>query len=202
MKGIWQNFKIMKAALKGLNRKEFADTTRKVKKMREELEIIQTQMRSTTSTSDMFEAEKDIRQKLKKWSMVEESIFKQRSRVQWLKLGDSNTAYFFANMKKRTSQNQIKLLTAEDGNLIRTTAGIEQEIMGFYKRFLGNSSSSLPAVDPAVMRQGPILTENQQLQLISPFTSDDVFKKLQGLMIGKLHGAMDSMHDFIRKHRL
>lgn len=61
--------------------------------MREELATIQVQMRSTASTTDMFEIEKNIRQKLENWSMIEESIYKQKSRVQWLKLGDFNTTF-------------------------------------------------------------------------------------------------------------
>nr|XP_016464685.1 PREDICTED: uncharacterized protein LOC107787606 [Nicotiana tabacum] len=157
--------------------------------MREELATIQAQMRNTTSNVNMCEAAKAIRQKLEKWSMIKESIFKKRSRVQWLKLGDSNTTLFFASMKGRTSQNQIRLLTAEDANIIRTTVGIEQEIVGFYKRFLRISSSSLPAIDPTVMRKGPVLTRNQQLQLISPFTSDDMFKSLQGIDDSKALGG-------------
>ncbi|XP_075088341.1 uncharacterized protein LOC142170347 [Nicotiana tabacum] len=189
MECIWQNLKKVKVALKGLNRKESVGTTIKVKQMREQLANIQAQMRSTASTIDMFEAEKSIRQKLEKWSMIEESISKHKSRVQWLKLGDSNTAFFFASMKGRASQNQIKILIVDDGSLIKTAAGIEQEIVCFYKRLLGNSASRLPAIDPNVMKQGPVLTRNQQLQLISPFTSDDVFKALQGIDDSKAPSA-------------
>ncbi|XP_009592517.1 uncharacterized protein [Nicotiana tomentosiformis] len=108
MKGIWYNLKIVKATLKGLNRKEFADITTHVKTMRDELATIQAAMRNTTTNVDVFEAEKAIRQKLEKWSMIEKSIFKKRSRVQWLKLGDSNTTFFFCQHEREnlTKSNQ------------------------------------------------------------------------------------------------
>ncbi|XP_019237273.1 PREDICTED: uncharacterized protein LOC109217477 [Nicotiana attenuata] len=115
MKGIWQNLRNVKAALKSLNRKEFASTTNKVQQPRETLASIQAQMRTTTAPADMFDTEKITKQQLEKWSKIEENIYKQRSRVQWLKLGDSNTAFFFTSMKGRTTQNQIKLLTTDDG---------------------------------------------------------------------------------------
>lgn len=70
---------------------------------REELENMQAQMRQTTLSRDMFEAEKKARKELEKWSTIEEGIYKQKSRVQWLKLGDSNTTFFFANMKGRAA---------------------------------------------------------------------------------------------------
>lgn len=47
--------------------------------------------------------------------MVEETIAKQKSRVKWLQLGDSNSAYFFACMKNRTATNQIRRLVTTDG---------------------------------------------------------------------------------------
>lgn len=70
MWSIWQNLKCVKAALKGLNKKEFVDTTKKVQKLRGDLESIQAQMRNTASSADMFETEKDIRLQLEKWSMI------------------------------------------------------------------------------------------------------------------------------------
>ncbi|MCD7470631.1 hypothetical protein HAX54_010614 [Datura stramonium] len=42
--------------------------------------------------------------------LVEETIVKQQSRVQWLKLGDANTVYFYACFKSRSSQNHITRL--------------------------------------------------------------------------------------------
>ncbi|XP_070002866.1 uncharacterized protein [Nicotiana sylvestris] len=181
MKGIWYNLKKVKFALKSLNRKEFACTTSKVQQLRETLASIQAQMRTTTTPTDMFDTEKITKQQLEKCSKIEESIYKQRSRVQWLKLGDSNTAFFFASMKVRAAQNQIKLLTADDGRLIKTPEGIEQEEVGFYRGLLGRSTNSIPAINPSIMRKGPGITRSQQLQLISLFTKEDMVQALQGI---------------------
>lgn len=104
---IWQNLKSVKAALKGLNKKEFVDTTKKVQKLRGDLESVQAEMRNTTSTADMFETEKDIRMQLEKWSMIKESAYKQKLSVQWLKLGDT-TDFFFASMKGRPHRIRSK----------------------------------------------------------------------------------------------
>lgn len=42
-----------------------------------------------------IEEERGIMKELNKWSKIEEDIYKQKSRVQWLKLRDDNTRYFF-----------------------------------------------------------------------------------------------------------
>ncbi|XP_075079919.1 uncharacterized protein LOC142165216 [Nicotiana tabacum] len=73
--------------------KEFVSTTSKVQQLRETLANIQAQMRTTTTPEDMFEIERNTKQQLKKWSKIEESIYIQRSRIQWLQLGDSNIAF-------------------------------------------------------------------------------------------------------------
>lgn len=36
---------------------------------------------------------RELQQQLEKWSKVEESAMQQKSRAQWLTLGDANTAY-------------------------------------------------------------------------------------------------------------
>ncbi|XP_019255013.1 PREDICTED: uncharacterized protein LOC109233583 [Nicotiana attenuata] len=103
MKDIWHNLKSVKVALKSLNKREFTSTTNEVQQLREELANIQAQMRTTTTIADMFESERNAKNQLEKWSTIEESIYRQRSRIQWLQLGDTNTAFFFASMKGRAA---------------------------------------------------------------------------------------------------
>lgn len=68
--------------------------------------------------------------------MVEESIAKLKSRVQWLKLGDANTAYFYACLKNRQAQNQIRSLKISAGQLLQKAKYIEEEVLGFYRGYL------------------------------------------------------------------
>lgn len=56
-------------------------------------------MRTYDQDPHNFEVEKDLRSQLEKCDLIEESIYKQKSRVQWLKFEKSNSAYFFASIK-------------------------------------------------------------------------------------------------------
>ena len=42
---------------------------------------------------------------------AEEGFLKQKSRVQWLKLGDQNTSFFHKAVKARNARNAIKVIT-------------------------------------------------------------------------------------------
>ncbi|XP_019103270.1 uncharacterized protein LOC109133844 [Beta vulgaris subsp. vulgaris] len=52
---------------------------------------------------------------LKKWLNIEESIYKQKSRIQWLQAGDSNNKVFFTAMKERQAWNSIDVLYSRTG---------------------------------------------------------------------------------------
>lgn len=71
----------------------------KIQNIRNKLNKLQEQMRDIIHSTGKYEGEKELKKQLEKCSIIEESIYRQKSTVQWLKLGDSNTAYFYANTK-------------------------------------------------------------------------------------------------------
>lgn len=73
--------------------------------------------------------------------MVEESIAKQKSRVQWLNLGDANTAFYHACVKNRQARNNIGRLTDSNGDIIQSPEEVKAEILKFYKGLPGSSLS-------------------------------------------------------------
>ncbi|XP_019225690.1 PREDICTED: uncharacterized protein LOC109207257 [Nicotiana attenuata] len=133
---------------------EFKKVKGKITTIRKELNDIQGRMKIANPTSNLFEEEKELLLQLEKWDKIEESIYKQKSRVQCLKLGDTNSAY---------------------------GKSIEAEVIGFYKNLLGTAKGSILAIHPGWIRNGPVLTRRKQLQLITPFTKEDVMDALRGI---------------------
>ncbi|KAH0746203.1 hypothetical protein KY285_007860 [Solanum tuberosum] len=131
--------------------------------------------------------------------MIEENIYKQKSRVQWLKLGDDNNAYFFASMKGRKAQNQITMLTIEDDTVIREATYITKEAVGFYKKLLGQCNNHMQATQPEMLKDGPILTREQQLFLILPFKETDVKATLMSIGDSKAPGEDGFNSYFFKK---
>ncbi|KAH0639210.1 hypothetical protein KY285_035796 [Solanum tuberosum] len=106
MMRVWQKLKKVKQGLKCLNKIEFQGVEMRIKMFRQQLHDIQRAMRQPREPLSMIETERETKMNLEKWLKVEESIMRQKSRVQWLKLGDGNTAYFHDSLRNRIAQNR------------------------------------------------------------------------------------------------
>lgn len=53
-----------------------------------------------------------------KWNSLEDKILQQRSKVDWIKKGDSNNAYFYATIKTKSKQRSMDMLQKEDGTIL------------------------------------------------------------------------------------
>ncbi|KAH0647664.1 hypothetical protein KY285_032912 [Solanum tuberosum] len=130
---------------------------------------------------DKKDQEKALKQQLEKWSLIEESAMRQKSRVQWLNLGDANTSYFFAYMKNRLAQNTITSLTTAACISVYSQEEIEKEAITFYQELLGQNAPRLPSVDKQIIKEGGKLNREQQLNLAAPVTKEEVKFSLQGI---------------------
>ncbi|XP_019230433.1 PREDICTED: uncharacterized protein LOC109211357 [Nicotiana attenuata] len=176
---VWKKLKMLKIKLKQLNSQDFNSTGQRIQTTKVKLEGIQDQMFGPGIDIDIVAQEKEAKMELAKWLEIKESIMKQKSRVKWLKLGDSNTAYFHAYVKNRQATNYIGRLINSTGQILMKANEVETEILKFYKQLLGTSATQLPAVNTEVMQQGYDLSRQQQLQLIRPVTGDEIKQAFQ-----------------------
>jgi len=63
----------------------------------------------------------------------EEIMEKQRSRIDWVKDGDRNTALFQAKARERAKRNKISVLKRDDGSLATSQDELESVAIEFYK---------------------------------------------------------------------
>lgn len=78
MKSIWTKLKDLKPRLKTLNNEEFKSITLKIEQARSELHHIHKQMASQYSDF-LLDQEKTMLTKLEKWSLIDDSVLKQKS---------------------------------------------------------------------------------------------------------------------------
>ncbi|XP_070035530.1 uncharacterized protein [Nicotiana tomentosiformis] len=179
LQGVWNKLKRVKQVIKGLNTQHYKGVEDKIKVIRRELQEVQNKMSSRLLYAELIEEEKELKSKLEKWILIEESIYRLRSRVQWLKLGDTNSAYCFAHMKNMSSLNGIHALTNDVGVQLHMEEDIEAKILGYYKQLLRSNAPAIPVIDPNVMQRGAVLKRDQQVQLIQPVTRQEIWKALQ-----------------------
>nr|XP_009615730.1 uncharacterized protein LOC104108414 [Nicotiana tomentosiformis] len=71
---------------------------------------------------------------LEKWNLLEESILRQKSRAQWIQLGDSNSMYFATVMRERSQRKQIMELNSLSGRKISDNIFLAQEFVKSHTR--------------------------------------------------------------------
>lgn len=91
---------------------------------------------------------------LEKWSLIEERIWKQKARIDWLQLGDSNTKFFHAYAQMRQNAKGIHRLERADGTICLGHHFIKEEIRNFYMKLMGTAAVELTMVDKVIMKRG------------------------------------------------
>ncbi|KAJ6412771.1 hypothetical protein OIU84_005756 [Salix udensis] len=81
--------------------------------------IIQRHLDMNPGDQDIRGSEREACYLYNKLNSDAESFFKQRSRVQWLKLGDKNTTFFHRSLLHRRARNHIHSFTSEVGEVVR-----------------------------------------------------------------------------------
>lgn len=66
-------------------------------------------------------------------SAAEESFKKQKSRVNWLALGDQNTKFFHHKVRSNRARNKILSLVTAEGLWLDKSEEVQHEIIQFYK---------------------------------------------------------------------
>jgi hypothetical protein len=146
----------------------FGSVRKNLAHLRKELERVRGQSLGTGPSSEERRLMKQISEMLSR----EEVMEKQRSRVDWLKEGDRNTAFFQAKSRERAKCNHITSLLKPDGERVTEQAEIESVARQFY--------SELFTVQE-ILEPGPVLnyvpqrlTDQMNAELTKPFEAEEV----------------------------
>lgn len=109
--------------------KEFNSVLNTIKSLRAELQKLRLQPRSRESDDRIKKTESE----LDEWLLREEIMWRQRSRISWLREGDKNTEFFHRQATWRRKKNKIEKLKRVDGSWAESTKEIHKEINSFFK---------------------------------------------------------------------
>ncbi|KAM0931352.1 hypothetical protein ACQ4PT_000394 [Festuca glaucescens] len=122
------------------SREEFGSVKNELKAMRQKLEAL----RLGSLRSGPTGAEKDLMMRISELPAREEAMARQRSRIQWLKDGDRNTAFVHAKAKDRARNNLISSLKRDDGSFCSNQSEMEHMVASFYKNLFKAQDSTVP----------------------------------------------------------
>ncbi|KAG2266872.1 hypothetical protein Bca52824_073951 [Brassica carinata] len=128
--------KNIKRHLKTLHKKSFSDIQKRVYEANSLLNLVQVQAMATI----LFNEERDLQEKYFFLRGIEESFFQQKSRVNWLRLGDHNTPFYQSVAAARASQNSIRSITLSDGSVITDPDLISSEAITHFQAIVAPDS--------------------------------------------------------------
>ncbi|KAI8572120.1 hypothetical protein RHMOL_Rhmol01G0173700 [Rhododendron molle] len=132
----------LKFVLKDLNFKCFSNICSRVAQAREELSQVQSLCFSNPFDATLCAKEKEVLRTFMELSLAEEEFKKQKSRVQWLSLGDHNTRFFHQKMATNRLRNKILSITDTRGVRLEDPKEVKQVILGYFQGLLGTAFPS------------------------------------------------------------
>ena len=88
---------------------------------------------------------------------LDESDKRQKSRVQWLQLGDHNNKYFHKSMNQRYNSNRIKTISHRNGNTFADPESVKSYVVEYFIDVLGvevGNQSTEPSIEGGFMSFG------------------------------------------------
>ncbi|CAM8920557.1 unnamed protein product [Rhodiola kirilowii] len=147
----------------------------KIRKIKGEIQHI----RAGARYEESIRKEAELSEELDEWLEREELYWRQRSRAEWLKNGDRNTAYFHAKASQRKRRNRIEKLKNSSGELCYSDSGITAIVTQYFTDIFQSQvdyradwwNHEFDAVPKVV-------TDDMNDMLIAPFTEIEVKRAL------------------------
>ncbi|KAK2434278.1 hypothetical protein QL285_019443 [Trifolium repens] len=180
MQRLWYKLHQLRLKLLQLN-KLTNDVQLKKTEARQKLDQAYQDLSSNRMNVALIETVKNLTEEVIHWNEMEEKMMMQRTKVDWIRLGDGNNAYFHAYLKSRLNTKRISVIQRGDGTILTDQKDIAQEVIHFYGQLMGHESDSLQHVDIEALRNGSQLTLSQREELVRPIAVKEIEEALYGI---------------------
>lgn len=171
LKSLHQKLKNLKKPLKKLNQEHFSYISMRVECARKELEKTQTELMQLPHNMELQKKERNELNIYADLLSAEETYYKEKARVKWLKDGDKNSKFFQRKVKSHQVKNCILRVQKDNGEWIEGDEEVKTEIVEFYKNLFaetGWAANSLGDIELS------IITERQQEALAKEVTNEEI----------------------------
>ncbi|XP_071719040.1 uncharacterized protein [Rutidosis leptorrhynchoides] len=118
-----------------------------VQKVRKELDEAQTELDKYPDSSEHRERESAKLREFNSLLLEEERFLKQKAKIEWLRVGDSNSAYFHKVVKGRQNRSHISAVF-DSNNCLMEGADVPHVFVQHYEEFLGKAGTSQEIIRP------------------------------------------------------
>lgn len=181
----------VKKALIALN-VNFGHLSTSVQSIRSDLHAIQHTIDSNPSSPgnpSLRVEERLLTRKLWTALNLEESLARQKSRVQWLSHDDKNSKFFFSSTKSRWNRNKIVSIENKDGCLVSGNSEIREVDVNYFKDLLRApppSNDLLPTMDS--LNWDKTVSPDHALLLTRLVSTEEIYGTLKSMKQNKSPG--------------
>ncbi|XP_077232625.1 uncharacterized protein LOC143869974 [Tasmannia lanceolata] len=195
---VYQKLREVKAALRIWNHEFFGRIDVLAPSLCHQLTSLQTQIAVSPLNQELRQEERSLKDAYIKVATLEEKFYRQKSRINWLNLGDSNSSYFHSAVKARSNQNGIQGTTTDGGNISTDPGEIAKSMSSYFEDLLNkvdNSSSRDPDLTPDPIRK---LSSTEASLLTKDFSSEEIWQVIKDSDGNKAPGPDGFNGDFFK----
>ncbi|XP_077237123.1 uncharacterized protein LOC143878767 [Tasmannia lanceolata] len=195
---VTQKLREVKKALKTWNTDTFGRIDIQAPLLRQQLDAIQNQLALSPTDINLRNAKEEIKDSYIRVARKEEILYMQKSRVNWLTLGDSNTAFFHSAMMAHQNQNNIQGTSTPDGTFSTDPSIISNTMVDFFSNLLNSSENNQPTAKSIIPDPIRNLTTLQLDHLAKPFSKEEIWDTISSSDGNKAPGPDDFNGDFFK----
>ncbi|GJU16817.1 hypothetical protein Tco_1144783 [Tanacetum coccineum] len=142
-----------------------------VNKLRDDLDCVQTRLDNDPFNEAIRQEEATVLAAFNDACLMEDRFLKKKAKIDWLREGDSNSAYFHKACKSRVSRSRIDVVTNGDGVVFENDK-VDDVFVSHYEAFLGQPGYTHGFNDIDLFRVK--LDENVALDMTRAVTTQEV----------------------------
>jgi exonuclease III len=166
-----EKLKSLKVCLKEWNSLEYGCVDSKIKKIVEEINVLDIKSEERGLNDTEVALRKDRFEEFWKLQKMKEASLFQRSRSKWLRQGDANTKFFHGCVSSRGRRNAILALKVDDVWLEKPNL-VREAVVGFFESHFAAPMVNRPTLDGVNF---PGLSREENVMLTAPFSLDEIY---------------------------
>ncbi|XP_062093666.1 uncharacterized protein LOC133799683 [Humulus lupulus] len=159
---------------KGLKSRVIGDVVHNYTVAKENYQSAQYQLQQDPHSAVLQREERLSFETFSSQSKYYDSYLRQKSKINWLRYCDDSTAYFHACLKQRRATNHITSFINDAGQLNEKFEDVVAHFVIHFRSIMGSKSTTFVIIQRDCFSHGGILSLDQQLRLIKPFTKKEV----------------------------